>query len=148
MPSSQPLHRLVYQSSATVFLNESHLEPLLTKSRAWNTAHGLTGLLLYCDGELLQVLEGPADEVHAIFARIQHDARHTYVTTLADGPVAHRCFTEWSMGFRTVDSAHLASVAGYFNPAQATACADLAEGSCCGLRSLVFDFLNADHSWA
>ncbi|AMJ67639.1 BLUF domain-containing protein [Hymenobacter sp. PAMC 26628] len=151
MSSSQPqhLHRLVYQSSATVFLNESHLEPLLAKSRAWNTVHGLTGLLLYCDGELLQVLEGPADEVHAIFARIRHDARHTHVTTLADGPVGQRCFTEWSMGFRTVNSTYLASVAGYFNPAQAPTPADLAEDSCCcDLRPLVFDFLSADHSWA
>ncbi|WP_162550152.1 BLUF domain-containing protein [Hymenobacter nivis] len=149
MPSSQHLHRLVYQSSATVFLSETQLEPLLIKSRAWNTAHGLTGLLLYCDGELLQVLEGPADEVHAIFARIRGDARHAHMTKLADGPVDQRCFADWSMGFRTVNSTYLASVAGYFDPAQVVATADLApEDNCCDLGPLLFDFLRADHSQA
>ncbi|TPG62962.1 BLUF domain-containing protein [Hymenobacter nivis] len=144
MPTSPPLHRLVYQSSATVFLNEHELEAVLTKSRAWNTAHGLTGLLLHCDGGLLQVLEGPADEVHGIFARIRRDARHTHVTKLADGPVDQRCFAQWSMGFQTVNSAYLASVAGYFDLTQAAALAD--EGSCCcDLRPLVFDFLSADY---
>lgn len=150
MPLSPNLHRLVYQSNATVFLSESALEPLLTKSRAWNAAHGLTGLLLYCNGELLQVLEGPADEVHAIFARIRRDARHAHVTKLADGPVDQRCFADWSMGYRAVNSTYLASVVGYFDPAQAAAPANLAsEGSCCcDLRPLVFDFLNAGYEVA
>lgn len=149
MPSSLHLHRLVYRSSATIFLSESDLGPLFTKSRAWNTAHGLTGLLLYCNGELLQVLEGPADEVHAIFARIRCDARHAHITKLADGPVDQRCFADWSMGFRAVSPTCMASVVGYFDPAQAAAPPDLApEDSCYDLGPLLFDFLSADHSQA
>ncbi|OGX92247.1 BLUF domain-containing protein [Hymenobacter coccineus] len=150
MPPPSTLHRLVYQSKATVFLNEAALEPLLAQSRAWNTAHGLTGQLLYCDGALLQVLEGPAAEVHAIFARIRCDARHTQVTKLADGPVEQRCFADWSMSFRTVNSTYLASVAGYFDPSRATNPTGLAmEDSCCfDLRPVLFDFLSADHKAA
>lgn len=149
MLPSPPLHRLVYQSSATIFLSEPELALLLTKSRTWNAAHGLTGLLLYCNGNLLQVLEGTADEVHSIFARIRRDARHTHVTKLADGPVDQRCFDQWSMGFKTVNSAYLASVAGYFDPTQAAHPALAAEGGCCcDLRPVLFDFMSADYSQA
>lgn len=146
MLPSPSLHRLVYQSSATVFLSEPELKLLLTKSRTWNAAHSLTGLLLYCNGSLLQVLEGSADEVHGIFARIRRDARHTHVTKLADGPVDQRCFGQWSMGFKPVDPAYLASVAGYFDLTQATYPDGLAaEGSCCcDLRPVLFDFMGAD----
>lgn len=114
----QPLHHLVYQSTANAPLAEAALEAILAQSRAWNTAHGLTGVLLHSQGNLLQVLEGPEDEVRAIFARIARDARHTVVTKLADGPLAQRHFGQWSMAFKAVRPADFAHLPGYLDPQQ------------------------------
>jgi hypothetical protein len=118
MPSSPPdlLYHLVYQSTATTPLSDDDLEALLKQSRAWNTAHGLTGVLLYCHGEIMQVLEGTEQEVHYIFRRIERDYRHRSVTRLSDGPIAQRNFSQWSMGFKAVEPQDFRHLAGYLNP--------------------------------
>ena len=115
---SPSLHRLVYQSAATVPLSETELSAILRQSREWNTAHALTGVLLYSHGDIMQVLEGPEKEVRHIFGRISRDSRHGHVTKLSDGPIRHRHFPQWSMGFKIVEPANLAQLKGYLNPAQ------------------------------
>ncbi len=111
-----PLHHLVYQSHATTPLDELELARLLTQSRAYNAAHGLTGLLLYSQGSIMQLLEGSEAHVDAVFARIARDPRHTRVVKLADGPVSHRLFAQWSMGFQTINPFDFAQLTGYISP--------------------------------
>lgn len=98
------MHHLVYTSAASIALTEADLRRLLERWRATNVRLGVTGVLLYSDGQILQVLEGDPVPVHALFATIAADMRHQGVTKLADGPVQGRAFASWSMGFRTVDS--------------------------------------------
>ncbi|KAA9339428.1 BLUF domain-containing protein [Hymenobacter busanensis] len=114
--TASTLYHLVYQSTVTKPLHEPDLQALLTQSRAWNTAHGLTGVLLYSDGDILQVLEGSEAEVQYIFARIFRDVRHQHVVKLADGPIEHRLFSAWSMGFAAVAPEKYRSLAGYVDP--------------------------------
>ena len=52
----------------------------------------------------MQVLEGEAEAVRALYANIAADVRHRSVTKLADGPVLGRTFADWSIRFRTVDT--------------------------------------------
>ena len=111
--SGESLHHLVYQSAITAPLGEPELVALLTQSRAFNAAHGLTGVLLYNEREFLQLLEGPRAHVHAVFARIARDPRHNTVVKLADGPIAKRQFAQWSMGFRAVQPVDFAHFTGY-----------------------------------
>lgn len=110
------LHHLVYQSRATAPMDETGLTQLLTQSRAFNAAHDLTGILLYSQGNIIQLLEGPETNVRAVFARIVRDARHTSIIKLADGPIGQRLFAQWSMGFRTATPTDFASFLGYVNP--------------------------------
>ncbi|MET4076244.1 BLUF domain-containing protein [Hymenobacter sp. UYCo722] len=111
------LYHLVYQSFATLPMSEPELERVLAQSRAWNSAHGLTGILLYSDGGIMQVLEGARNEVQAIFARISRDNRHAHVVKLADGPIKHRQFEQWSMGFKAVNPTDFVQLKGYLDPA-------------------------------
>lgn len=118
-PSAAPdaaLHHLVYQSRATAPLTEAELARLLAQSRAHNAANGLTGILYYSRGNIVQLLEGSKAHVHAVFGRIARDPRHTSIVTLADGPTSQRLFDQWSMGFRAVNSAGLGQLLGYINP--------------------------------
>ena len=112
------LHHLVYQSVATYLFEEPELARLLAQSRAWNTAHGLTGMLLYSRGSIMQVLEGAEAEVRSIFARIARDKRHVNLVKLADGPIGERRFAHWSMGFLALNPADFDPPVGYLDPAQ------------------------------
>lgn len=112
------LHYLVYQSYATLPFGDGELAKLLTQSRAFNAAHSLTGVLLYSQGHIVQLLEGSEANVRAVFARIVQDPRHHEIIKLADGAATQRLFTQWSMGFRTLNPADFKQLTGYINPDQ------------------------------
>jgi hypothetical protein len=97
------LERIVYVSAAAASLGADALDEILRKSRANNARDGLTGMFIYHDGSILQVLEGPADRVQATYDRIARDPRHRQVMKLWSGPVATRAFDDWSMGFARLD---------------------------------------------
>jgi hypothetical protein len=138
------LYHLVYQSFATTPFSEEQLQALLTHSRQWNTDHSLTGVLLYSEGGIMQVLEGPEDEVRYIFNRISGDRRHSGVTKLSDGPVIQRNFSQWSMAFKAVNPDDFAQLKGYINPTQQEALSAVATHHDPGLHSVLADFLAED----
>ena len=105
------MHHLVYTSTASISLPEEELQRQLPRWRATNAGLGITGVLLYCEGNILQVLEGAFEEVGRLFATIAADVRHHSVTKLADGPVPGRAFSEWSMHFRAVETTDFARFA-------------------------------------
>lgn len=84
------VHHLLYRSRALTPLSESQLTTLVEQSRAYNEKHRITGLLCYSQGHFVQVLEGSATDVHALYARIRQDKRHHQVQTLSDYATATR----------------------------------------------------------
>jgi hypothetical protein len=104
---------LVYVSSATTLFSRSQLLDILSASRASNIALGVTGMLLYKGGNLMQVLEGERDAVQGLYAKIARDPRHQGLMTLLDGAQDERRFGDWSMAFCDLDAADAASVPGY-----------------------------------
>lgn len=104
---------MVYVSSAVNLFSPTELVDLLAKSRQHNKERGITGMLLYKDGNFMQVLEGEESEVRALHAKIQNDPRHRGLITLLQGHQEERQFPNWSMGFRDLASPELQSLAGY-----------------------------------
>ena len=107
------MFQLVYISSAVVPFTKAQLLDLLAKSRENNEKSGLTGLLLYKDGNIMQALEGEEDAVRTTHARIERDSRHRGLLTLLQGPIAERQFPEWSMGLRDLRSPEVMSAPGF-----------------------------------
>lgn len=140
MPAPELFH-LVYQSTATSLFNETDLQTLLVQSRNWNTSHGLTGVLLYSHGEIMQVLEGSREEVYYIFNRIERDYRHVGVNKLSDGYITERNFSQWSMGFKAVDPNDFTHLKGYLNLARNTSLDDISTGSDPSLHDLLATFV-------
>lgn len=93
---------LVYLSSATRLFSDAELDDILAVSRRNNARDGITGLLVYRDGDILQVLEGPEDAVRRTYARIAADPRHTRILVLDESRVDERAFADWAMGLRRV----------------------------------------------
>ena len=97
--------QIVYASAAREPFTPEALDTLLSKARIRNTAHDVTGMLLYHTGSFLQVLEGPPDAVQLIFSSIVRDPRHVHTEVLHNQLIDQREFQDWSMGFLEVDLA-------------------------------------------
>ncbi|KQS27830.1 BLUF domain-containing protein [Dyadobacter sp. Leaf189] len=101
------IHSIVYLSSAKTLADEPELGAILEQSRKNNASLDITGALLYCNGSIIQVLEGPKDTVTPLFDKIKNDARHTQVITLFQGEVNARSFEKWSMGYITTNTRNM-----------------------------------------
>lgn len=97
------MYELLYASVSPPGLSESELVDILEVSRAKNLRLGVTGMLLYHDREIMQILEGEADVVKELYETITRDNRHRSVETLYQGPIEHRAFSLWSMAFKILD---------------------------------------------
>ena len=104
---------LVYTSKSVSPFSKDELVKLLAKSRQNNEKLGVTGMLLYRDGDFMQALEGDEEKVRALAARIAQDPRHVNFTTLMDAHCEEREFPDWSMGFQNLDQLDLRELPGY-----------------------------------
>ena len=107
------MYSLTYVSSATVPFSPSSLRELLEKSRANNLQIGITGMLLFKDGNFMQVLEGEQAAVDVTQARIALDPRHAGLIVLLRGAIAERGFAEWSMAFHDLNDESSRQTPGY-----------------------------------
>ena len=70
------IRQLLYRSGQLFEFTADDMRRLLSQSRACNARHGISGMLLLQDGLFMQLLEGPAEAVDALYARIASDPRH------------------------------------------------------------------------
>jgi hypothetical protein len=96
------LVRIIYISSATAPMSDAALAALVAQARSFNADHGLTGMLIYAEGNFLQLLEGDEREVDELYERISRDPRHAHLIRLERTPIARRVFAGWNMGFRNL----------------------------------------------
>lgn len=96
---------IVYRSEAIDRLPYSALADICLFSARKNCEQGITGFLVEFGGIFLQVLEGEAEVVDRLFARIVDDPRHRDVTPLlretSGGPPE---FGFWAMNFGPLDT--------------------------------------------
>ncbi|WP_077285745.1 BLUF domain-containing protein [Cognaticolwellia aestuarii] len=96
----EQLTQLIYVSSAKKLLCEEELNDMLTQARKANKKHHITGLLLYQDGNFMQVIEGEAEKIEQLFTNISEDYRHSGIILLLKQAITRREFPDWSMAFK------------------------------------------------
>jgi hypothetical protein len=94
------LIQIIYVSAAKSYLSDDELVNILSTARKANTAHDITGMLLYKDGSFMQAIEGPRAKIEQLYHNIENDPSHVQVTLLIKESIEQRAFPEWSMGFR------------------------------------------------
>lgn len=107
------MYFLVYVSAAVTWFSEAQLRALLTTARFRNEHTGITGMLLYKDGNFMQAIEGPEDAVLALYKRIEADRRHQGLLVLDSGPQQARQFALWSMAFHDLSAGRGDMPSGY-----------------------------------
>lgn len=106
------MHRIIYLSSSVKFLTPKEINFLLMQSRRNNQETLITGVLLYIDGDFLQVLEGPKTELLKLFDTIKADHRHKCIITVFDGQIKGKYFPEWIMGFAVSEYKKIREIEG------------------------------------
>jgi Sensors of blue-light using FAD len=113
MENSGDIFSLLYLSEGSIPFSKKDLRELLTKARENNTSLGITGMLVFKDGNFLQVLEGKKETVLALYEKIAQDTRHIRLMTLFQGVSSQRDFPDWSMGFHDLNSPESMNVPGF-----------------------------------
>jgi hypothetical protein len=106
------LSHLIYASATEATMSDAELRAILERAQAVNSQLDVTGILLHSDGSYFQVLEGDADVIDSLYAKIARDKRHKNVVLIIREPIAGRSFADWSMGFASVTSKDVAEIIG------------------------------------
>lgn len=109
-----PLHLFSLMDACIVYFSRViepfELGPLLEQSRRNNARWGITGVLLYVRGSIIQVLEGEDQALATLYGRIKADPRHHQVERILHRPLTERLFTTWNMGYVTITHSELEQV--------------------------------------
>ena len=90
---------LIYRSVAKPSFKQSEIQKMLKKARLFNHQHGITGCLLYHNGEFIQYLEGNQIKVLELFDKIKKDKRHTDIEMISFAERESREFDKWEMAY-------------------------------------------------
>ena len=86
---------------------------MLSSFRAANVLHDITGMLLYHNGDFMQLLEGSEQDVQTLLKNIESDLRHHTVTVVMREGISERHFPHWSMAFRDLAAPSWTSSPGF-----------------------------------
>ncbi len=104
--SNFDLTQLIYVSSRSEIWGNNDLLSVKKTSEQNNSKNNITGILLSKEETFLQLLEGPKENIHSVYASIISDKRHKNIVKLMDEPVGNRIFDGWSMAVREVYNDH------------------------------------------
>lgn len=114
------MFRVIYLSSATRLLSNDELSFLLRNAKIKNRKNNITGLLLYIDGDFLQVIEGEKKDVLHLFELIKIDERNRSIITVFSDDVDKRQFPDWLMGFSQLTYHDLQKIDSFENITKTT----------------------------
>lgn len=137
------VRQLIYLSAAVTNMEEVDLACLLAQARRRNEQLGITGMLVYADGNFLQVLEGEPDILEDLLNVIREDPRHTRFMVLVDRTITEREFGDWSMGFRVSTRSEIRKLTG-FNDIFRKASAPATQGRVTAARTVLLSFLRCN----
>ena len=93
---------IVYISAAIGHMKTEDLIDIVESSRRHNSASEITGLLIYTDGNFMQLIEGATESIQETMVRIGKDCRHHHLRVLMDSILPERLFGLWSMAYPNV----------------------------------------------
>ena len=108
------IYYLVYLSSASHLYSDTEMAGILSSSRKNNAEKDITGILLYHEGSILQVLEGEKETVTQHYEKIKLDDRDSNIIMMTEGTSNERSFADWSMGYKMVSNNDWNEYEGYF----------------------------------
>ncbi|MEM9081404.1 MAG: BLUF domain-containing protein [Verrucomicrobiota bacterium] len=102
---------IAYRSIAIHPFSEDEVTLLADTAAMKNERLDVTGYLYFRDSQFIQYIEGPEDQLRALFNRIAGDPRHTVTHQIELPDRTQRIFPHWYMRFVDHESANRATPA-------------------------------------
>ncbi|WP_297766432.1 BLUF domain-containing protein [uncultured Muriicola sp.] len=99
------VYQLTYRSEAIPEISAKEIEDILDEAKTHNSPNGITGCLVYHNGNFIQLLEGEEEKVLEIYSYIKTDKRHQNPHVISKGWGKERVFKDWNMAY--IDMAEL-----------------------------------------
>lgn len=96
------LTSILYISSMKKEYNEIELNNLLNTFRHKNHEYNITGLLLYCDQNIIQYIEGEETTINRLYNNIEKDNRHKNIFLLYKNKIKTRKFPDWKLAAQNI----------------------------------------------
>ena len=109
------MHQILYTSKAIKPFKDDELQKLLELARLKNSTKSITGMLLYCNGNFIQLLEGNENHLSELFEVISSDGRHTDVQKVIESEIEKPQFPDWSMGYKYLTPQQLTNLDQHAN---------------------------------
>ena len=78
---------IAYVSQVSENISEEEIDKILEKSEEYNKNNDVTGILLFSEGNFLQVIEGKKEIVDPLFDKIKADYRHQGLIIIFNRPI-------------------------------------------------------------
>lgn len=104
------MYQLLYTSKAVSPFKDDEVSKLLEIARRNNAEKSITGMLLYCNGNFIQLLEGEEEQLAELFKVISNDPRHTEVNKVIENKIQRPQFPDWSMGYKFLSPQQLTNL--------------------------------------
>ena len=101
------LSQLVYVSNRNPSCTQQEIEKILSACKKNNPPLNITGVLLYSDTKFIQLVEGDAKTIMALYDKIKKDDRHSAPLLIAYGPIKEKAFPSWHMGTKNISKNEL-----------------------------------------
>jgi len=97
------LYEIIYVSTMATGTPVTAVPHIVARSRQYNKANDITGMLMFDGQRFAELLEGPPAVLLKLIERIRLDSRHTHVEVLHHASVEERRFVRFSMGYVPVE---------------------------------------------
>ncbi len=110
------LKTICYISSSTQNDSLENIKEMYSKAKANNSKNNISGILIYHNGNYLQVLEGTHKDVDQTYIRISKDSRHKNIIKVINSDTEYRIFEDYNFGFTILrDSSEFKELKSYLN---------------------------------
>jgi hypothetical protein len=92
-------YAISYVSTASNYVTEAEIDTLLKDCVTSNKENNIAGILLYSDGNFLQVLEGEKEKVTQLYENIQADDRHHGVLKILGREISEVLYEGYDSNF-------------------------------------------------
>ncbi len=84
--------------------NSIELDQLFKLTKENNIKLDITGVLIYKNGNFLQIIEGEDNKVYSLYDKICIDKRHHHIIKVLDINIPGRIFEDYETGFSIINS--------------------------------------------
>ena len=107
MKSNHPFYEVLYVSTLPPEQHVTVVADIARHARVMNEAAQITGMMVFDGMRFWQQLEGTQKKVLALEQKIRLDPRHTHMEVLHHGPLTHRRFRCFTMGYSMLDDSEV-----------------------------------------